>query len=173
SSKAVKDVTPAQRRSLAALAALLLSNPDAVLASSWAPVSASLNSLADSFGQSEYDAQGAPGKFVVDAELQQQLNQWKVTRGHTINRTTGAQLAAIIALGLENNADELTIIASISEYFASLPGGRLLSVAQTETGRISTLSQRAAFKQLGITSSEWLSQRDGKVRDTHTELDGQ
>lgn len=167
-----KDLTPDQRRKLAALAALLLASPDTVLAAGWSPVQAQLYTLADSFGQAEYDAQGASGTFSLNADLKQTLDHWTVTRGHLINATTGAQVAGLISASIEASDAYGTIIDKIGDYFDDM-NGRDSKISDTETGRVATLAQGAAFKQLGVTEIEWLSQQDERVRDTHVELDGQ
>ena len=52
--------------------------------------------------------------------------------------------------------------------------GRAKNIARTEVGKVASWSQQRAAKATGKTlEKEWISYRDGKVREAHFELDNQ
>jgi len=94
-------------------------------------------------------------------------------RSKLINGTTATQMQGIINAGLAENEGIYVIRDRLLDKFGDLSVARARTIAQTEVGRAATQATQEGFKQMGVAQKEWLSARDGNVRDTHTAMDGQ
>lgn len=65
------------------------------------------------------------------------------------------------------------LTARVKEAFAGISDSRAGTIAATETGTAYNAARALAMEQTGATHKEWLSARDGRVRDTHAAADGQ
>lgn len=168
-----KELSDQEWRKLSRAADLLSTHPSLLLSSAWALVVGQLSNMAQSFGDAEFMAFGAPEdqKWMLDASTADYIKRWDKTRGLMLDQTTGAQVAEVIRNGLDANTSVEDIKGQVRAYFADL-GARLDAISVTETGMIASVTQLSAFKQLGVKGKEWLSQRDAAVRPTHLDLDG-
>ena len=95
--------------------------------------------------------------------------------GH-VNQTTRAQIARIVNTGINEGAAVNQIQSQIRKATAFSPQ-RALLVARTESTRAVNSGTQMAYASAadaGVNvKKQWLSARDGEVRDDHTELDGQ
>lgn len=94
-----------------------------------------------------------------------------------ITETTNDSITRVVANGISagKDIDAITIdIREKFEQFSNLSDGRVRTVARTETIGISNEAEYQAQINSGIVEArQWLTQRDGKVRDTHIEIEGQ
>lgn len=86
------------------------------------------------------------------------------------------KVTAVIDAGL-TEATSIEILAAnlkaeVGSVFA-VERARATVWARTESHQAFALGRHAGMKQAGIQEKEWLTSRDGKVRDHHAELDGQ
>lgn len=83
------------------------------------------------------------------------------------------QLKKIIVDGLADGKGVDEIGRDMRGYFNDMSVSRARTIARTETGRLVSQATQEAYKQSEVvTGKEWLSARDGKVRDEHVENDG-
>jgi len=73
---------------------------------------------------------------------------------------TGSKLSNYVANNVKKNLSKLNLT-------------RALTIATTESNKLANLGRQIGAKSTGIVyTKEWISQRDGKVRDAHIVLDG-
>ena len=82
-------------------------------------------------------------------------------------------LQEIIAAGLADGKGVAEIGRDMRQYFDDMSVARARTIARTETGRIVSQATREAYQQSElVTGMEWLTAKDGKVRDEHVMNDG-
>jgi len=96
---------------------------------------------------------------------------------HNVTPTTQRAVAELIADGIAQGESVNDIAARLRSDAAFRPSRSLL-IARTETTRSLTAGHVAAYRQYSDVEGvhvrkEWLSARDGEVRDAHAILDGQ
>ena len=104
----------------------------------------------------------------VRISLSEILNKTK-----EMNATTADQLGRLIQDHLSSGATIGDIERSVREMFEDWQGWRADTVAQTAATGGFESGQQNAFEEAEIDDKRWLSQRDGRVRVTHLEADGQ
>lgn len=80
--------------------------------------------------------------------------------------TTGADLQAAIVEVLPELSSDLERVFGSRE-------ARAATIARTEIGKASSNARVRQMQEAGVERIEWLTQRDGHVRESHIELDGQ
>lgn len=100
------------------------------------------------------------------AELSQ-----KITR---IDDTIEAALRDELAEGVANGESVADLAARVRRVMDASKA-RSMTIARTETGFAFNTGRNEAMKQAGVTRHEWLTARDGRVRDSHDApgVDGQ
>jgi SPP1 gp7 family putative phage head morphogenesis protein len=83
------------------------------------------------------------------------------------------EIAATIRDGLEEGDGNKEIAQRLRAKFTGISKGRALTIAQTEVTAAYGHARQAGFEALGVTTKEWLSSRDGRVRPSHVAADGQ
>ena len=105
------------------------------------------------------------------------IQQWITTsitiRSELINQSTADILQPIINNGLDQGWGAEKIADAISDRFTSMSRFRTVAIARTEVVRASTIANQYTYSQIGTEYKEWLSARDGNVRDSHMDMDGQ
>jgi len=94
-------------------------------------------------------------------------------KSRIITETTADGLGQVIQDGLTTGADIDTITSNVQGLFDDMKMARARAIAVTNVTTGFESGQLTAFKRGGISLKRWLSQRDGKVRDEHDEVDGQ
>ena len=112
--------------------------------------------------------------FDVTNEAVQDFIGAKLDAIQDINDTTVNAVHRILSLGEENGDSIDTIANSIEEYFDAADKGRAVTIARTEVIGSSNLGARAAYVQSDVvTDVEWVTQIDGRERESHNTADGQ
>ena len=94
-------------------------------------------------------------------------------RSQLINETSSKLMQRAMNAGLAEGEGAQKLAARIADATNDYSGYRSLRVARTEVNRASTLATEEGYKQGDVAKNEWISARDGSVRDTHVDLDGQ
>lgn len=128
------------------------------------------NILRKGFENGAESAKATGLKFSMNnALVQQTLSELaEVTSG--IGDTTKKELAKYVNDKLANDED---VLSGLDQFFQDQKSARIGTIAQTMSNSGFEAGQQVAFQEAGITQKEWLSQRDGNVRDTHIQADGQ
>lgn len=113
--------------------------------------------------------------------LQFQLNDPKVHRILTavsektqgIAGTTITELSEQVNKVLLEGGSSIEVEEMIRTYFTRIKSTRVPTIAQTMTTSGFEGGQQVAYKEAGIDKKKWLTQRDGAVRHTHIQADGQ
>ncbi len=83
-------------------------------------------------------------------------------------------LRTVILKGIQDNATTPQLAKSIKQFYAESQGWKAMRVARTTVASASGYGQRQAAEQSGIVKTHtWVSSRDGRVRETHSEIDGE
>ncbi len=84
-----------------------------------------------------------------------------------VDNTTRKQLRNTLAQGLEQGEliDDLT--KRVNKVFDTATSNRSKMIARTETVRAANFGSQEGMIQAGVENKEWLSSRDGNVRDAH------
>lgn len=94
-------------------------------------------------------------------------------KSRIITETTAERLGDVVQDGLTSGADIDTIASNIQGLFDDMKLARARAIAITNVTTGFESGQQESFKRGGIGFKRWLSQRDGKVRPAHDEVDGQ
>lgn len=134
--------------------------------------------MLEAFGQDAINQAGGGLTFNLQSEaVQEFINTESANRFATkINRTTQNNLRAQLIESVNANETIVQLTARVSDVFDQAVGFRARTIARTESVRISNFGAMQGMKQGGIKGKQWLSSRDGVVRDSHTPgigLDGQ
>ena len=87
--------------------------------------------------------------------------------------TTKDSLERMLQKGMSEGWDVNKLKDNIKEYFDAASVGRAGTVAQTVTHSSFEAGQQDSFEAAGVDTKRWLTQRDGVVRPSHQEADGQ
>lgn len=132
------------------------------------------------FGQEALDDLIAKG-ILFDVErpaIAQFIAKDLPRRSRLINETTATRLQNIINEGVAKNEGVLKIKQRILDKFTEMSTGRARTIAQTEVGRAAGKATLEGMKQFEEDTDtkldkEWITSRDGDVRDDHVFMDGQ
>jgi len=93
-----------------------------------------------------------------------------------INNTTRKAIRKQMAEGMLAGESIKSLSSRVNNVFDDADSRRSKIIARTETVRAANFGATAAMEQAGIEQKEWLSSRDGAVRESHapgTGIDGQ
>ncbi len=94
-----------------------------------------------------------------------------------INETTRNQIRSAISDVWDEGGTQADMVEAIQGVFSEASDARARNIAATETNRAANFATQQGIGQAGAEGKEWLSTRDGKVRNTqeasHVALDGQ
>ena len=94
-------------------------------------------------------------------------------KSSSINATTRSGVADAIREGLRSGESIDAISRRVAGYFEGMAEWRAQVIAQTSATPTFEVGQQEAFQSAGIDENKWFSQRDGKVRLSHWDADGQ
>ena len=111
-------------------------------------------------------------------ELAPDVVEEMIRRSKFVNvvRTTEDQIAKAIAQvesGLDNQTMIERITAQVRQTFEGIQANRIPTIVATTVNSAFEAGQKEAFRMSGVNQKQWLSQRDGKVRESHDLVDGQ
>ena len=92
-----------------------------------------------------------------------------------VGRTTADQITAAVGMGFEAGMTmkELADFIGESVFSTDMTANRAATIARTESiGALNAGELAAAKSSKVVTTKEWLSQQDDRVRDSHADLDG-
>jgi uncharacterized protein with gpF-like domain len=111
-------------------------------------------------------------------ELAPDVVEAMIRRSKFVNviRTTEDQIAKAIAQvdsGLDNQTMIERITAQVRQTFEGIQANRIPTIVATTVNSAFESGQKEAFRMSGVNQKQWLSQRDGRVRESHDLVDGQ
>ena len=111
-------------------------------------------------------------------ELAPDVVELMIRRSKFVNvvQTTEDQIAKAIAQvesGLDNETMIQRITAQVRQTFEGIRANRIPAIVNTTVNSAFESGQMRAFRISGVEQKQWLSQRDGKVRESHDLVDGQ
>jgi uncharacterized protein with gpF-like domain len=65
------------------------------------------------------------------------------------------------------------ITAQVRQTFEGIQANRIPTIVSTTVNSAFESGQKEAFRMSGVNQKQWLSQRDGRVRESHDLVDGQ
>lgn len=86
---------------------------------------------------------------------------------HSVSKTTGKQIRQSLLDGIENGESILEMRDRIRLNFSHAENVRAKRIAQTEVLGATNGASHQAYRQAGVEKKEWISARDGIVRETH------
>lgn len=98
--------------------------------------------------------------------------QMIVGRTGKISQTTRDEIAKIVEAALRDGKGVDEVASEIETLFDDFKAYRPRTIAQTTVTGAFSSGQAASFRRIGY-EKRWLSQRDGRVRETHFVADGQ
>jgi HK97 family phage portal protein len=127
---------------------------------------------------------------VRNIEAQQFIADYKLAFADPISRTSADQISGLIYQAMDDGwtVDETSrhLTTMFDQWmdgttsqddwtFARdrMPAYRAELIARTETVRAANAGSQAVFTEWGVQYKQWLSQLDGRVRDSHRALNGQ
>lgn len=111
-------------------------------------------------------------KFVQD-RLDNLLPDMAKTQKNNLNRALRKSIDEVADLGLTGKKAEDFMRKEISKVLSKKNLGRAMTIARTEGTALANYGMNQSAKATGIpTTKEWLTQRDGRVRDAHLSADG-
>jgi HK97 family phage portal protein len=102
-----------------------------------------------------FDEQAPEPRLQIDYQLRQLAG---------VSETVRHGLEQVIAEGLSSDESPRELAARIREYYSGLSAGRAQTIARTEIARAYNQARADAMRTMGITTHEWLSARDERVR---------
>lgn len=109
----------------------------------------------------------------VQKRLDTFLPDMSKTAKNNLNRALRKSIDEATELGLSGKKLEDFIRRDISKVIGKKNLGRAMNIARTEGSAISNFAMNQSAKGTGLSlTKEWLTQRDGKVRNTHLSADG-
>lgn len=134
-----------------------------------------LRSVVEDFGATTLEGLGLSIEFSMQSpKVDQWLKRHSAENVRRIGRTTRGKIRKVLRDNPDAGVNE--IASKIRGVFKSSRGARSLFIAQQETSMASNFAVHESMQQGGIDEQEWLSVRDGSVRESHqqgTGLDGQ
>jgi uncharacterized protein with gpF-like domain len=111
-------------------------------------------------------------------ELTPDVVEEMIRRSKFVNviRTTEDQIAKAIAQvdsGLDNQTMIERITEQVRQTFEGIQANRIPTIVATTVNSAFETGQMRAFRISGVNQKQWLSQRDGRVRESHDLVDGQ
>lgn len=91
----------------------------------------------------------------------------------SVNATTKAEVEAVIRAAAQEGLALEATVDRVRGVFTRAAEVRSATIARSATTASANFGTNEGFVQAGIPLKDWISERDGKVRDTHVELDNQ
>ncbi len=136
-------------------------------------MSAELRELITALGQSAIAEVGVEQLFSgADPRVTQFLEGHAAQSIERIGDTTKAAIRQALLDGTEAGEGVSGLSTRIGDVFKDARGYRSRTIARTETVAAQTFATETGYGQAGVDAKEWLSSRDGSVRDTHQPVVG-
>ena len=112
-------------------------------------------------------------KEFIEQRLNQVLPEMSNTMKKNLNTALRKGYDDVIKKGLTGADAERYMRNAIKDSLGKKNLGRAMNIARTETTALSNWSQEESANQTGLQlEKEWITMRDGKVRDAHYLMDG-
>lgn len=115
----------------------------------------------------------------VVAAMQRQL----IELSHDVTGTLAERVRTRLVEGLAKATTPSDLQAAVKEVLPELEGSlktafanrdaRAQVIARTESGKASNLARNEQFREDGITETQWLTEKDDSVRESHRAIDGE
>ena len=111
---------------------------------------------------------------VADPNASKFIGKKSLTYAEQVNTTSKNKIDKILKGAVQNNLSIEETATKLTEFFNSSQTMRSLRIARTEiVGATNNGRQIAAMQTKKIEFKEWVTQRDGLVRDEHVGMDGE
>jgi SPP1 gp7 family putative phage head morphogenesis protein len=105
------------------------------------------------------------------------VTKWIETYGlkaaKNINETTKQKLRDTLKEGTESGESNPKLRDRIKDVYSEASTSRASLIARTETHNAYAQGNYQTYKKAGATKKQWLSAQDGRVRDSHADMDGE
>ena len=130
--------------------------------------------IADDLGV-EKSSGPAEAKWIFDP-LSAAIRSWISKHGaesvKTILHTNLEDVKRVILMGTDDDLGTAKIGSNIRQFYVDRSPWKSMRIARTETSRGAGFGQREAANQSGTAKTkQWISSRDGRVRDEHLAMD--
>lgn len=113
-----------------------------------------------------------PDSILPEAMIALLAARWREDRLSAINHTTKQAVGSVIDRRILDGASDAGVLGGLEGYRDSIPTARS-AIGPTEMARLQNLIAWHALNSAGLEQKTWISQRDGKVRPPHVDLDGE
>ena len=112
-------------------------------------------------------------KAFIETRLNNLLPDMSTTMKNNLNRALRKSIDEANSFGLTGQAFDDYVANGISKSLGKKNLGRAMNIARTEGTAISNFGLQESAKQTGLQlEKEWITRRDGLVRDAHLAMDG-
>lgn len=116
---------------------------------------------------------GKVNDFTIDQELIRLIEARALLFATQITGVTYDELSKLIFNGLEEGLSRDDMARQVRTMFSDMSKGRAKRIAQTEGIHMSNLGLNHAYNvEPAIVGKQWISAKDGRVRDEHVRNDG-
>jgi HK97 family phage portal protein len=110
---------------------------------------------------------------IVEPRLLKWIKKNGLERAKGINDTTREALRKTLTEGIAAGESTAKLRDRISAIYTTAKTSRANTIARTETMTTVNVGNFETMKAAGVEKISWLSSRDGRVRDSHSNLDGE
>ena len=112
-------------------------------------------------------------EFTINSPYVENTLRTILERQKSIPETLFDEVSKSIREGMEEKLSRKEMADKISGFFESFTEGKVENISNGLSTSTWEAGQDVAYNEAGVEQKEWLSSRDGRVRDTHLEADGQ
>ena len=112
-------------------------------------------------------------EFTLDSPYVRSTIQTILEKQSSIPITLSEELGKTIKEGIDQKISRKEMAQNVSKFFDDYTEGKVENIANGLSTSTWEAGQDVAFNEAGVKETEWLSSRDGRVRDTHADADGQ
>jgi len=126
------------------------------------------------FGQLALDELGAGGEFDIERPgLQKRLAADLAKRSKLITNTTANEIKDVLTKATSEGVGTDETARRLQESLEGLPERRAGAIARTETNRAASGATLEGYEQGGVKKKRWVTNLDGKERESHRAANGQ
>jgi SPP1 gp7 family putative phage head morphogenesis protein len=124
-------------------------------------------------GQEALDLVGLGESFSFTELLEKKLKERAKFFAKSVNDTTLEKLSRVLAEGIDAGEGIAELSARVKAVYEEFPNYRAETIARTESTAVNNEGFLEAYKQSKVVNAnEWISSSDGRVRESHADMDG-